>query len=122
MATTSTAVTLVEAPTDMPVLCAWCGATIKEGTRGPASHGICLKCKEYVLAQSGLDPDAAPPDVHEVMGRLASALQERKGWNIGLVCNVMDGICYGTKTRVESECEVMWLARETGLMDVLNAA
>ena len=122
MADTSTAVALVEAPTenDLPVVCAWCGATIKEGTRGPASHGICRDCMAFTLVQSGYGRDVETPRVYAVMGRLANALQHRKGWDIGLVCSAMDGIVQRGKTRVAMECEVAWLAYEEGLMDVVD--
>ena len=122
MATTSTAVTFVEAPTkdDLPVLCAWCGGTIKNGTRGPASHGICDDCKAFVLARAGYDGDAPTPRVDAVKAALARALRYRKGWGDDLVCNVMDGIVERAKTRVALECEVMWLAHEEGLLDVVG--
>jgi hypothetical protein len=123
MATTSTAVTFVEAPTkdDMPVVCCECGATIREGTQGPVSHGLCPQCFAWAMVEAGFGREVAPPDVYEVMGRLARALQERRGWDVDRVCIVMDGICYGAKRRVEAECEVMWLAHEEGLLDVVGS-
>ena len=122
MADTSTAIALVEAPTkdDLPVVCAWCGATIKEGTRRPISHGICRDCAAFTLVQSGYGRDVETPRVYAVMGRLANALRHRKGWHTDLVCNVMDGIVQRAKTRVAMECEVMWLAYETSLLDVVG--
>jgi hypothetical protein len=54
------------------------------------------------------------------MGRLANALQHRKGWDIDLVCNVMDDIVRRATTRVDTECEVAWLAYEEGLLDVVT--
>ena len=121
MATTSTAVTFVEAPTvDMPVVCCECGATIREGTQGPVSHGLCAQCFAWAMVEAGFGREVAPPDVYEVMGRLARALQERRGWDIDSVCIVMDGICYGAIRRVEAGCEVMWLAYETSLLDVVG--
>ena len=121
MATTSTAVTFVEAPAvDMPVVCCECGATIREGTQGPVSHGLCPQCFAWAMVEAGFGREVAPPDVYEVMGWLARALQERRGWGVDVVCLVADGICYGVKRRVEAECEVMWLAYETGLLDVVG--
>ncbi len=122
MATTGTAVTFVEAPTarDLPVVCAWCGATIREGTAGPVSHGVCRDCASFVLVQSGYGRDVATPRVYTVMGRLAKALEHRKGWPIDTVCAVMDGIAQA-KTRVAMECEVAWLAHEEGLDELLSA-
>ena len=120
METTSTAVTFVEAPTTMPVVCAWCGATLKEGTRGPASHGICRDCMAFTLVQSGYGRNAETPRVYAVMGRLATAL-ERRGWDVDLLCGVMDGIVGRAKTRVAMECEVAWLAHEEGLDELLSA-
>ena len=137
MATTSTAVTFFEAPTvDMPVVCCECGATIREGTQGPVSHGLCPQCFAWAMVEAGFGREVAPPDVYEVMGRLARALQERRGWDVDRVCIVMDGICYDPKwsakrsakrrakrrvaRRVDAECEVMWLAHEEGLLDVVG--
>ena len=130
MATTSTAVTFVEAPTkdDMPLVCCECGATIREGTQGPVSHGLCPQCFAWAMVEAGFGREVAPPDVYEVMGRLARALQDRRGWDVDRVCIVMDGICYDPKRsakrrvarRVDAECEVMWLAYETGLLDVVG--
>ena len=122
MATTSTAVTFVEAPTkdDLPVVCAWCGATIKEGKWAPVSHGICPECKAFLLARTGYAWDAPTPRVDAVKAALARALRYRKGWGDDLVCNVMDGIVERAKTRVALECEVMWLAHEEGLLDVVG--
>lgn len=119
MEATSTAIALVEAPVDIPVVCAWCGATIREGTQGPASHGLCLKCEAFVLVQSGLGRYAKTPDVYTVMGRLAKALEHRRGWPLETVCAVLDGICQQTN-RVGTECEVAWLAHEEGLDELLN--
>ena len=123
MATTSTGVTFFEAPTtdDLPVVCAWCGATIKPGTQGPISHGICADCAAFTLVQSGYGRDVETPRVYTVMGRLANALQHRKGWDIDLVCSAMDDIVQRAKTRVTMECEVAWLAYEEGLLDVVGA-
>ena len=121
METTSTAVTFVEAPTTMPVVCAWCGATLKEGTRGPVSHGICSECRAFVLARAGYDWDAPTPRVDMVKARLEQALRYRKGWHQELVSNVMDGIVGRAKTRVAMECEVAWLAHEEGLDELLSA-
>jgi hypothetical protein len=122
MATTSTGVTFFEAPTtdDLPVVCAWCGATIQEGVQGPVSHGICEDCLAFVLARAGHEWYAPTPRVDAVKAQLARALRYRKGWGDDLVCNVMDGIVERAKTRVALECEVMWLAYETGLLDVVG--
>ena len=105
----------------MPVVCAWCGATIKEGTQGPPSHGICPSCRDFTLVQSGYGRDVEAPRVYTVMGRLANALQHRKGWDIDTVCAVMDGIVRRGTTRVAMECEVAWLAHEEGLDELLSA-
>lgn len=122
MATVDTAITFVKAGAtdDLPVVCAWCGTTIKEGTQRPVSHGICEDCLAFVLARAGHEWDAPTPRVDAVKAQLARALEHRKGWHIDLVCNVMDGIVERAKTRVALESEVMWLAYETGLLDVLN--
>jgi hypothetical protein len=55
------------------------------------------------------------------MGRLANALQHRKGWDIDLVCGAMDDIVQRAQGRVAMECEVAWLAYEEGLLDVVDA-
>ena len=122
MATIGTTVTFVEAGAtdDLPVVCAWCGATIQEGAQGPVSHGICEDCLAFVLARAGREWDAPTPRVDAVKAQLARALEHRKGWHVDLVCNVMDGIVQRAKTLVAMECEVAWLAYEEGLLDVVG--
>ncbi len=120
MATTGTAITFGQTSDDPAVICAWCGATINEGAPGRISHGMCRDCRDFVLVQSGLAREDEASRVYAVMGRPADALEQRKGWHSDAVRAVMDSIVQRAKTRVETECELAWLAYEEGLDEVLS--
>ena len=42
----------------MKIICAWCGAIIKDGTEEIVSHGICRPCEDKACAEiKGEDED-----------------------------------------------------------------
>lgn len=79
------------------------------------SHGYCEDC--FQIAWNQLEGKMA--DLYSVMGRTYRALVHRKGWSEDMAQAAMDGIIYGNDTYNARWADLLVLAREEGVGDVL---